>query len=420
MGSHNINRWWVVFGSFVALMANNGVISNFTFGVFLKPIADDLGWGRATLTSAMFLAGVIAAFVTPVVGKLMDVFGVQRVALPGIVLYAATIGCFSLLQPSLFMLYGIAATAAFMGHVQTPMGYSKVISTRFEDHRGIALGIAVSGVGLGTVVVPQIAQHLIQAVGWRWAYVGVGITVFVFAFPMVALFLGEPGKSRAERKVAGLGADVMPGPAVLDVVKGDRRFWLLLAMFFLSAIAINGTITHIVALLTDRGNSPQLATSVLSSAGAALIVGRLISGYCLDRIFGPYVAVAFYIMAALGIALIASGIGGLAGAFGGTVLCGMGLGAEGDLLGYFVGRYFGLRSFGTLYGFMIGVFSLGNGVGPFLMGLSFDYTHSYATASIGFQALLLVCCGLVLFLGAYSFPARRGALGTRQVADAAS
>jgi predicted MFS family arabinose efflux permease len=420
MGSQIRNRWWVVFGCFVALMANNGVISVFTFGVFLKPISEDLGWGRATLTSAMFLAGVVAAFVTPVVGRLMDIFGVQRVALPGIILYAATIASFSLLQPSLYMLYGLAATAAITGHVQTPMGYSKVISTRFEEYRGIALGIAVSGVGLGTVVVPQIAQHLIQWVGWRLAYVGVGATVFILAFPMVALFLGEPGKSRAERQAATRSADIVPGPMALDVVKSDRRFWLLLAMFFLSAIAINGTITHIVALLTDRGNSPQIATSVLSSAGVALIVGRLISGYCLDRIFGPYVAVAFFIMAASGIALIASDIGGLPAAFAGTVLCGMGLGAEGDLLGYFVGRYFGLRSFGTLYGFMIGVFSLGNGVGPFLMGLSYDHTHSYATASIGFQALLLVCCGLVLCLGAYSFPTKRKSIEARPFAGATS
>jgi predicted MFS family arabinose efflux permease len=141
------NRWWVVFGCFVALMVNNGVVSNFTFSVFLKPITEELGWGRATITSAMFLAGVVAAFVTPVVGKLMDVYGVQRVTLPGLILYALLFASFSLLQPSLLMLYAIAGTAAIAGHVQTPMGYSKVISSRFEDHRGIALGIAVSGVG---------------------------------------------------------------------------------------------------------------------------------------------------------------------------------------------------------------------------------------------------------------------------------
>jgi predicted MFS family arabinose efflux permease len=412
------NRWWVVFGCFVALMVNNGVVSNFTFSVFLKPITEDLGWGRATITSAMFLAGVVAAFVTPVVGKLMDVYGVQRVTLPGLILYALLFASFSLLQPSLLMLYAIAGTAAIAGHVQTPMGYSKIISSRFEDHRGIALGIAVSGVGAGTVVIPQIAQFLIAHFGWRLAYVGVGITVLIFALPMVYLFLGEPGRSTAERATHA-PLDNQQGPTASVIIR-DKRFYLLLFMFFFSAIAINGTITHIVATMTDRGYTPAVATSVLSTAGAALIVGRLISGYCLDRFHGPYVATVFYLMAGSGIALIASGAGGLPMAFAGTVLCGMGLGAEGDLLGYFVSRYFGLKSFGTIYGFMIGIFSLGNGVGPFLMGLSYDKLGSYLTAALGFEVLLLVCCGLVLCLGAYTFPARRHGGATATLAEAKS
>jgi predicted MFS family arabinose efflux permease len=412
------NRWWVVFGCFVALMVNNGVVSNFTFSVFLKPITEDLGWGRATITSAMFLAGVVAAFVTPVVGKLMDVYGVQRVTLPGLILYALLFASFSLLQPSLLMLYAIAGTAAIAGHVQTPMGYSKIISSRFEDHRGIALGIAVSGVGAGTVVIPQIAQFLIAHFGWRLAYVGVGITVLIFALPMVYLFLGEPGRSTAERATHA-PLDNQQGPTASVIIR-DKRFYLLLFMFFFSAIAINGTITHIVATMTDRGYTPAVATSVLSTAGAALIVGRLISGYCLDRFHGPYVATVFYLMAGSGIALIASGVGGLPMAFAGTALCGMGLGAEGDLLGYFVSRYFGLKSFGTIYGFMIGIFSLGNGVGPFLMGLSYDKLGSYLTAALGFEVLLLVCCGLVLCLGAYTFPARRHGGATATLAEAKS
>ena len=412
------NRWWVVFGCFVALMVNNGVVSNFTFSVFLKPITEELGWGRATITSAMFLAGVVAAFVTPVVGKLMDVYGVQRVTLPGLILYALLFASFSLLQPSLLMLYAIAGTAAIAGHVQTPMGYSKVISSRFEDHRGIALGIAVSGVGAGTVVIPQIAQFLIAHFGWRLAYVGVGITVLIFALPMVYLFLGEPGRSTDER-ASHAPLDNQQGPTASVIIR-DKRFYLLLFMFFFSAIAINGTITHIVATMTDRGYTPAVATSVLSTAGAALIVGRLISGYCLDRFHGPYVATVFYLMAGSGIALIASGAGGLPMAFAGTVLCGMGLGAEGDLLGYFVSRYFGLKSFGTTYGFMIGIFSLGNGVGPFLMGLSYDKLGSYLTAALGFEVLLLVCCGLVLCLGAYTFPARRHGGATATLAEAKS
>jgi predicted MFS family arabinose efflux permease len=408
------NRWCVVVGCFIALMANNGVISNFTFSVFLKPITEELGWGRATITSAMFLAGVIAAFVTPVVGKLMDIFGVRRVALPGIVIYACIFASFSLLQPSLLMLYTIAGTAALAGHVQTPMGYSKAVASRFEDYRGIALGIAVSGVGLGTAVMPRIAQVLIDHVGWRLAFVGMGITVLIFALPMIALFLGEPKRTPGQVVVPPVGPDTM------IIVKTDKRFYLLMLIFLFTAVAINGTITHIVAEMTDRGYTPAVATTVLSSAGIALIVGRLASGYCLDRFSGPAVATVFFLIAASGIALIASGVGGLPVAFAGTILCGLGLGADGDLLPYFISRYFGLKSFGTMYGFMIGIFSLGNGLGPFLMGLSYDNTHSYMTAAIGFEVLLLICCGLALSLGAYTFPAQRRGAAPSTLAEAQS
>lgn len=279
--------------------------------------------------------------------------------------------------------------------------------------------IAVSGVGAGTVFIPQIAQFLIAHLGWRHAYIGVGLTVLIFAFPMVYFFIGEPGRSNTER-AAGASPDTQPGPIASAIIKGDRRFYLLLLVVFFSAIAINGTITHIVASMTDRGYTPAVATSVLSTAGAALIVGRLISGYCLDRIFGPYVATVFFLIAGTGIALIVSGVGGPPMAFVGTICCGLGLGAEGDLIPYFISRYFGLKSFGTIYGFMIGIFSLGNGVGPFLMGLSFDGTHSYVTAQLGFEILLLVCCGLVLCLGAYAFPGRRHGAATATLAEAKS
>jgi cyanate permease len=69
---------------------------------------------------------------------------------------------------------------------------------------------------------------------------------------------------------------------------------------------------------------------------------------------------------------------------------------------------------------MIGIFSLGNGVGPFLMGLSYDKLGSYLTAALGFEVLLLVCCGLVLCLGAYTFPARRHGGATATLAEAKS
>jgi MFS family permease len=107
-----------------------------------------------------------------------------------------------------------------------------------------------------------------------------------------------------------------------------------------------------------------------------------------------------------GIALLASGLSGLA-AFLGAALCGIGVGAEVDLMAFFVGRYFGLRAYGRIYGVMFAAFAFANGVGPSIAGWSFDRFHSYRPAFAIFEAMLALTCLLLAPLGRYPYPARR-------------
>ena len=138
---------------------------------------------------------------------------------------------------------------------------------------------------------------------------------------------------------------------------------------------------------------------------AACFAGRLLSGYLLDRFHGPYIAIMFFCCAIVGIALLAGGGMG-ATPFAATLLCGLGIGAEVDLMAFFVSRYFGLRAFGAIYGTMFALFGLGNGVGPFLMAESYDRFHSYTPMLFVFMVLLAVACLLLAGLGSYRFAAR--------------
>ena len=135
-------------------------------------------------------------------------------------------------------------------------------------------------------------------------------------------------------------------------------------------------LTHIVALLTDRGIALQTATTALSGTGIALLAGRVLSGWLLDRLWGPYVAVGFFVMPMIGIAILASEASGAA-PFVGAMACGLGIGAEIDLMAFFASRYFGLRNYAKIYGTMFGMFGFGVGLGPTLSGISFDRFHSY-------------------------------------------
>ena len=232
------------------------------------------------------------------------------------------------------------------------------------------MGIIQAGVGLGGIFVAQLARFLIGTFGWREAYVGMGITIFIVAFFPIALFLREPDSVLvalvAPSDAGKNGAAI--GPTAGEVLRTSWQFWLLAIAFFLVVVTANGPLIHAVALLTDRGISIQRATAALSAAGLAMIVGRMLAGYCLDRFFGPYVAVVSVAGAMMGLGLSDSAPPGGLVPIAGTVLCGLGMGAEGDIVPYFVSRYFGLRAFGQIYGYLFAVFMVGVGVGPSLFG----------------------------------------------------
>jgi MFS family permease len=400
------NRWWIVAASLMAQFVGSGAINIFAFGVFLKPVANDLGLGRGVLSSALLLSTFMTAVGCLTFGAFFDRLRIRTALLPAIALYALSVGSFAFLRPSLAIVYALFGLSGFFGAGQTPLGYSKVIAQWFNKERGLALGIIQAGIGIGGIFVAQLTRLLIADFGWRKAYFGIGIVIFMVAFLPVAIFVREPASVLSARLSArqGLRQDkVVSGLRAAEVLRRSRQFWMLAVAFFIVVLTANGPLIHAVALLTDRGISITRATAALSAAGFAMIVGRLLSGYCLDRFFGPYVAIFCVGGAMVGLGLLISGYGGIV-PIAGIILCGLGMGAEGDIVPYFVSRYFGLRSFGQIYGYLFAVFMIGVGVGPSLMGFSFDHWHSYAPMFIIFEFALLLACIIFSFLGPYQFP----------------
>ncbi len=390
-------RWGVVVGAVLGLIVGNGPIMQFTFGVFLLPLSQAFGSDRGTLSIALLLGLVLTGAMTPVVGHLVDRFGVRRVAIPAIALFGAGIAMAGWLPGSaatfilIYALTGIAAAG------QTPLPYAKAVTSAFDRQRGLALGISMAGVGLGAALMPQLAQVLIQSVGWRGAYVGLGALIVLVGLPSMLFLIRDPGPSVKLEA----GAAQAEGLSSREALK-TPAFAILTAAFFFVALAVAGVIAHIVPLLGDRGVPAQVATSAISAAGIALIVGRLLAGYLLDRYFGPYVALFFFIVPLLGVATIAF-TASPALALAATVMVGLGLGAEVDLIAFLLSRYFGMRSFGALYGYMFAAFMLASGLGPFVMGMSFSRLGSYQPALIGFMLALAVASALMLRLGPYAF-----------------
>jgi MFS family permease len=406
MGGLFANRWLVVAASLMGLLVGSGPVLIFSTSVFLKPVTAELGITRGDLSANVLLATLFTALSCPILGWLLDRYGTRRIMMPGIILYAVVVACFGFMQTQpAYLIPLIFIAVGFVGGVQTPIPYAAAVAQWFDRQRGLALGIATAGVGLGVALLPPLLAWMINEFGWRNAYFGLGLAVFVLAFVPVALFVREPPTlARAARRHAGADLTAsLPGTPARVAFK-HWEFWALSVAFFLGVMAINGTLNHLIPLLTDRGVPLQLASGVLSGAGLAIIVGRIIAGWCLDRFWGPYVAICFFIVPMVGIALLGSGAGGLV-PLAGAVLCGAGIGAEIDMMAFFVSRYFGLKGYGKIYGVMFGIFNVGTGVGPALSGWTFDRFHSYGPIFIVYEVALAITCILFVRLGPYPYPA---------------
>jgi cyanate permease len=267
------------------------------------------------------------------------------------------------------------------------------------------------GYGIGAFVMPSVAHHLITRFGWRLAFGIVGGVILLITAPLLTMFLKErpepmgllpDGNRYAFAESPRNHSD--PGLSWRETWR-TPTFWLLFCAFVLVSVSVHGCLAHIASILADRGAGGQAAAFATSLFGVGLLVGRTGSGYLLDRFFAPRVAVLIFGCAAGGIALLRM-TSSQDLAFSAALLIGIGSGAEVDIMAYLTSRYFGLRSFGAIYGFAFGGFALAQGAGAYLMGAAFDVARSYDFALTIFCILTLVGAVLMLRLGPYRYQKR--------------
>jgi MFS family permease len=394
------NRWWIVFGATLSMFVAQGPVLLYTLGLFIKPLNQEFGWDRASISAAGGIAAIFSAITVPFVGSLIDRWGVRTVLLPIVVLCASSVALIALTPKSVVVFMLLFAITGVLGSGQGPLGYAKCVSAWFDDRRGLALGITMSGIGLGAALIPQYAQFLIGNFGWRAAYAGLGLLTLIVAFPAVFLFIREPARAKFAAAQSSASEDRPPDLEVREVL-GGRRFWLIACALLLVSTVTQGLVVHTVPLLTDNGYSPEVAAALMMAVGLSTMAGRLVSGYLVDRIFAPFVAAFFFLLPCLGIYLLDSAISPVAG----IISLGLASGTEIDMIGFLTSRYFGMKRFGQLYGYLFASFVVGSAVGPTMMGLAFERLHSYEPALWMFSVFMLVASGAILSLGPYRFPA---------------
>ncbi len=366
--------WRVVAAGFLGVMVSFGSMLVFTFGIFLKPLTAQFGWTRADVSGAFALAALTVAATSPLLGRWLDRYGPRRVILPCMAVFGVAFASLSLLRPFIWRLYATFVVLGAVGNGTTQMGYSRAVSSWFGRGRGLALSCVIAGVGVGSIVFPLAAQAIIDTSGWRVAYATLGAVILLFGIPLTALWVVE---KPPERRVSSSQTSELESVSFREGLL-SAPFWIIVAMLLLSSVSINGAITHVSALLTDRGVAAGAAAFAASALGGASFCSRLLTGWLLDRFFGPRIALLLMCFTTAGILLLAH-----AGTFFtgicAAALIGLALGGEAVITPYLLTRYFGLRSFSGLYGVTWTFYAVAGALGPILLGRAFDLTGSYVS-----------------------------------------
>jgi len=401
--------WWVALTAALGSFLGTVTIIVFSFGIFAKAIGREFHSGRAQVSLAFTIHSLTAALFFPLAGRLVDKYGPRKVLLACTAVVGLTLLSSCFFSHALWQLYVFYfALGAVAGGAGT-LSYSDVVSQWFDRQRGLALSVMMVGMGLGAVAVPSISQQLVQRWGWCVAYRIFGFAVLLIPLPVIAAFLREKPQSMGmlpdgeTSPAAKQWAMEEQGPTISEAVRA-RAFWIMASVFVLVTASVHACFIHLPAILTDRGSTAHTAAFASSLLGVGLLIGRGSAGYLMDQYFAPRVAAVLFAAVAIGLALLALGHD-IPSALVGALLVGLGAGSEVDIIAFLISRYFGLRSFGTISGWIWAVYGVSGGLGAYLMGLGFDKTGSYVAPLSGFVCASALATFLITNLGPYRYRA---------------
>jgi predicted MFS family arabinose efflux permease len=378
-------HWRSLAGCTIAASVGTIGLNAYTSGAFVPELVAKVGYSREQMSVATLLLSGTVAIVAPFVGQAVDHWGAFRVIAFAVI--GEMLGFFLLgTAPADFAWYASAMVLlGLLGAGTTPPSFSRIVTAHFDRRRGLALGLMISGLGVTSITAPMLLTQVIARLGWRGGYLSLSALVSIFGAVGLLLIRSDFAAARERLKPA------VPQSGNWSAFK-HPLYWYILFCFAAPALFGAGYLLHLISILRARGFSPTQAAQIQALVGFSIIAGRLMSGLAMDRLFAPYVAAGAFMMTALGTTLLLSSQAPL--------LClaalgiGLTIGAELDILAFILSRYFGLASFGRLYGLAYSVMILAGGCSPVLiakLARAGDYTTGIIVSAVGiFVAAILV------------------------------
>ncbi|MBW6527007.1 MFS transporter [Sphingomonas sp. RHCKR7] len=361
--------WPLVLGGLVGMGAGPGLFQNIS-SLFIPGLIAEFGWTRGEIATAAGV-GLLGCVVIPLFGRAIDRAGPIPIVAFSLLLLGATYLCFTQLAGELWH-YQVMVLCLALGVPGTSaVAYGRLIATRFVAHRGLALGVATSGLSVTTLLMPPLVGAAITRHGWRSGFVVLAVYVVAVALPLTLLAL------RRARPVAP--NTVGSGPSA-RAARREGRFWRLGLTAFCVNFATVGLVTQLVPLGLERGLGAIEAALLVTAFGSAQLVARVVIGALVDRLAPHRVAAAVALLSAAGFALLELRAPGLAALWLIVFLAGLMNGAENDLLPFFAARLFGVGAYGETYGSLLVIALLGTAAGVVGFGRLRDATGAYDLA----------------------------------------
>lgn len=352
--------------------------------ILMGPLTAEFGWRRGEAAIALTFYTTATFLVTPLYGRLYDKLGARTVGTASVLVFAAAQLAATQIGESIFGLYIAYTALGLLGAGTGYLAYSRAVAARFDQGRGMAMALTMIGPSLAAIFIPLLLPLVVAAYGWRAGYFSLAAVALVALPLMLFMVGGKPVLS----KPGDIGSVEATGLTIGQAVR-TAVFWRLAGGVFFSALGVVGLQLHFVSMTTDLGASAVDAAATLSLLGLGVLAGRILTGVLMDRLYAPLVVGAFILTPAIGICLFQ--LQGVAAAPILAFCLGVALGAESDALGFLASRYFGLKSYTEIFGWLYSFFALGGAGAPLLAAAVYQWG--------GYETLRAVGAGLCV-LGA--------------------
>lgn len=385
-GSEFSRHWLLVLVCAVGIGVGVSSLPFYTQGLFIEAWIADFGWTRAQASLGILGSTLALAAVLPFIGSIVDRYGLVTpvmISLLGLSLAYVLLGMF---VQSIATFVILAMLQAILGSASSPLAYTRAINAVFNKQRGLALGVALSGAGVAATFGPTLISNAIDGFGWRGAYYAMALFTLVVGAVIILVL------SRLNGAKTAVNIDMEAANRDFLVAKASRTYWTIMAAIFCLSLGLGGLMIHFVPILLDVGFATNAAVKIAGVIGIAVVLGRLLVGFAVDRIFAPRVAIAILLACISGVLALA--LLGSVVAVPAAFVIGFSVGAEVDLIGYLVARYFGMHAYGQIYGRQYSTFLIATGLSPVILGAVRDATGTYTASLFTAAAFMVISAAL--------------------------